>query len=502
LEQEGIPTAQIHHFRYPERSHDGARQRPRICPHALELFSSSSSSSSSPSSTVLVDLYAQLEEQIEMARDFHQRGGNLKSIQLYLDSYIQKTLDRLGMEFIPNEEKDHNSSLGRMPEKEVESDPTETKKRRLTRTIHNNGIDTSVSHQPNATTKEDEGLPRGRRLAKTTTATTTSTTPKQKAVEYLQHFYKTHTVTQGGYNQPLPGYFEGKNWKFLGDQQVLGGRSPGRRVVNVVEPFKEERFRVAMGPMLTMTGPQNCTLMQLDEKYLCQGWDQPSSRMNTTTTYKNRVGARDPLRDRGVQECHIFSIGSNDEWGFEKEVIKHSPHCETHTFDCTMEPLKKPRRKNIHFYKLCLLGDDDDPKKLKQPASSPTTTTSSLPKLPSPPSLFGSYFELWNATGIPHAPRILKLDIEGFEYDVLVSILRTTPSHTWPEQIIMEVHWASRMVDLSWMLRARQAAEMSLFFAVMFNVGGYMPVFREFFPVGCPSCMEVLMVRVICNMDE
>jgi hypothetical protein len=39
-------------------------------------------------------------------------------------------------------------------------------------------------------------------------------------------------------------------------------------VVNVVEPFKEERFRVAMGPLLNFTSNSphdDCTLMQLNK---------------------------------------------------------------------------------------------------------------------------------------------------------------------------------------------------------------------------------------------
>jgi hypothetical protein len=94
-----------------------------------------------------------LEEQIELARDFHQQGGNLKSIQLC--SFIQKALDRLGVEFIPKEEEDPNSSLPTIPEK-FESDPTGTTKRRLTRTIHNDAHGT-LGIQPTKCNRHQEG---------------------------------------------------------------------------------------------------------------------------------------------------------------------------------------------------------------------------------------------------------------------------------------------------------------------------------------------------------
>ena len=114
---------------------------------------------------------------------------------------------------------------------------------------------------------------------------------------------------------------------------------------------------------------------------------------------------------------------------------------------------------------------------------------------------YRSYADLFKMTGVSQAPTIFKMDIEGFEYNVLLELLKSSPPETWPQQISMEVHWATRMIDLQWMLRTRTAAEMSLWFAVLFTVGGYLPVEREFFSVGCPSCMEVLLVRVVCSQQ-
>lgn len=89
------------------------------------------------------------------------------------------------------------------------------------------------------------------------------------------------------------------------------------------------------------------------------------------------------------------------------------------------------------------------------------------------------------------------MDVEGFEYDVILNSILTSNSSTWPEQIVMEVHWGTRMVRLPWMPRTRTAAELALFFGVMFNRGGYI-IQQTRFISGCQPCMEVLLVRAVC----
>ena len=63
---------------------------------------------------------------------------------------------------------------------------------------------------------------------------------------------------------------------------------------------------------------------------------------------------------------------------------------------------------------------------------------------------------------------------------------------------MMEVHWGTRMVDLEWMPRTRTAAELSLFFGVLFNRGGYILQRTKSFK-GCETCLEVLLVRAVCE---
>lgn len=94
------------------------------------------------------------------------------------------------------------------------------------------------------------------------------------------------------------------------------------------------------------------------------------------------------------------------------------------------------------------------------------------------------------------APKLLKMDIEGFEYNVLETVLSGDPTF-WPEQIMMEVHWATRMVKLPWMTRTRTAGEIAMFFGMLFNHGGYIVANSRVFD-GCEPCMEVLLVKVLC----
>ena len=259
-----------------------------------------------------------------------------------------------------------------------------------------------------------------------------------------EHYIKNHPLyaVRGGYGQNLPGHFEGaKENKFL----VEG------RWISVREPVTRERWEVSMGPI----GPECNHLTSFgtrhETKYLC---DMPVD-----------------------QECHILSIGCNDEWGFEIDVQNKMSHCHTHTFDCTLKgpPKRKPNNPKIHFYPYCISAQNEEKDGRK----------------------YLTYEEMWKETGVTQAPKVLKMDIEGFEYDVWTGSILKSPSEMWPEQVIMELHYSTRMVDLPWMLRQLQAGELALFVELLFRKGGYLPA-HQFWPTA-PSLVEVLMIRVLCN---
>jgi hypothetical protein len=157
------------------------------------------------------------------------------------------------------------------------------------------------------------------------------------------------------------------------------------------------------------------------------------------------------------------------------------PHCHTHTFDCTLAdkmPKKKPNSANVHFYPYCI--------------SSRSYTDN-----------FGreylTYAEIWEKTGATTAPALAKIDIEGFEFEIFPQMMKDAAAGrtVLPEQIMVELHFMTRMWAISWNLRSITAAEIMLLIGTMFRQGGYIPAYN-FFIKGCIPCLEVLFVRVQC----
>ena len=274
--------------------------------------------------------------------------------------------------------------------------------------------------------------------------------PAKNAMTYLEGYYKHNKVARGGYGQPLPGTLKSTH----GDGLVRGALFESRWI-NVIEPPRLERYDAGLGPV----GPECSKKVTFG-----QG----------TYEEKNLCTSAKPTEQSANEECNVFSIGSNDQWGFEIELRQKLPGCKTHTFDCTLKdntPRRKPASDDVNFYPFCIGSNDAQP-----------------PYLP--------YERIWNATGTTVPPKLLKMDVEGFEFDVLDSVLSSDPA-IWPEQIMMEVHWATRMVDVPWMPRTRTAAEIALFFGGLFNHGGYIVARAHSFP-GCQPCNEVLLVRALC----
>ena len=239
-----------------------------------------------------------------------------------------------------------------------------------------------------------------------------------------------------------------------------------KRWINVLEPSTSERFTAGIGPVgPACSEPITFSKGRYEEKQICFHPGRKEQR-------------NDADRGEGMgEECNIVSIGSNDQWGFEEEVMSNPllSDCVTHTFDCTLRgaPKKKPQNDEVKFYPYCIGSEGQQP-----------------PYLP-----FDKMLEL---AEIKQAPKYLKMDIEGFEYDVIMNSILSSDSSIWPEQIMMEVHWATRMVDLEWMPRTRTAAELALFFGVLFNRGGYILQKTKSFE-GCQTCLEVLLVRAVCE---
>jgi len=360
------------------------------------------------SSEVLDSAYTQLEQ-------FHNGGGNLKTIETYLNEQMDPTLSLLGVTFTPDGSKD----------------PIPT---------------------GNSTTKGIKDLFRQQ--------------DKNKRGGYDQR------VMPGNFNSPDP------NMKALRGKKI--GNWYKYYMFDVMEPDDLSRWDKGLGPILGICSHLDKILpmnrkRSYEEKMMCS-YPGANRDDNEQEDKKN-----DPDHANGYgPNCNMISIGSNREWGFEESVAAQTS-CRTHTFDCTTAANpKKPDVDSIHYYPYCLANEN---KKIEDRD-------------------FITYFGMVEKIGLTKAPDLLKMDVEGFEFDILTQMLdhteKTNSKHLLPAQISLELHYATRMYDLPWHLRFRQTAEIAMFAGMMYNRGGYMLVETKL-DEGCKPCAEVLFVRAFCD---
>ncbi|KAJ9527308.1 hypothetical protein QJQ45_025554 [Haematococcus lacustris] len=131
----------------------------------------------------------------------------------------------------------------------------------------------------------------------------------------------------------------------------------------------------------------------------------------------------DPMRTASHSSpCLVYSIGSNNYFGFENELLKQLPHCEVHTFDHTSNPPQANDNQAIKFHKLGLSGKDAPPM-----ASLPTILAS-----------------------LNHAGKeitLFKIDIEGAEFELFTELFKSSPQVVRQlRQILIEVHFPNNPI--------------------------------------------------------
>ena len=172
--------------------------------------------------------------------------------------------------------------------------------------------------------------------------------------------------------------------------------------------------------------------------------------------------------------CLVISIGSNGEWEFEEDVVRKT-RCTVHTFDCTVPASTVPPtslRGRVHFHRQCI-----------------GATNRIVPRV----GEFIAWPVLLARIGASKPPSYLKMDIEGFEFDVLGAMLETS---LLPEQIGMELHYKTRFRELPWFGRYKSAGEIGLFMDMLYRRGGYHLTDRNDNPF-CKHCTEVVLTRVV-----
>ena len=283
------------------------------------------------------------------------------------------------------------------------------------------------------------------------------------------------TYNRGGYDQhALPGKYWPFDNPYFHPRGAKGGGGGGNRF-DVMEPtHQEKRWRAALGPVVPDVCKQVNTIEaeinKYEEKFMCSFEDLKREKALALVA-ANAISKMEP--------CGMISIGSNGQWGFENEVSK-STECTIHTFDCTINDPNKPENEAIHFYPYCI---SDVNKKVDG-------------------RQYMTYSKMLEATGMKSPPSLLKMDVEGFEYDVLQQMIieaeESGSKNLLPTQISVELHYTTRMYDLDWMTRYRQAGELTLFLGFMFRKGGYTIVHTKFNPPW-DDPMEVLFVRAFCD---
>ena len=186
--------------------------------------------------------------------------------------------------------------------------------------------------------------------------------------------------------------------------------------------------------------------------------------------------------------CVVYSIGSNNQWQFELDVLAKTP-CEVHTFDCTgpKERFKKPDNDRSHFHHVCLGTKNVD--------------------APAPEDRGAVHGEFWTLSKMQQTLKhtqidLFKADIEGYEFPMFEAwpILTEISAATavLPMQVLVEIHYQTQMPELSWHKRVDWKFSNDMVnLQERFLKMGYVVVVRDDNAM-CRHCTELTLVRIRC----
>ena len=173
------------------------------------------------------------------------------------------------------------------------------------------------------------------------------------------------------------------------------------------------------------------------------------------------------LRIGKRETCSIVSLGSANSYKFEERIHQEYPWCRIHTVDCTVEPQVPPQLQGVlTFHQVCLDKRDA--------VRHWPTPFARIPNR-NDTKVFLSWNSLVSRLGLSAAPPILlKMDVEGYEWDLMPSIIG---SNAPPLEIAFEIH-AKGHGMLPWRWRLRSPFEIGAFMDYLFTRGGYVLVDR------------------------
>lgn len=188
-----------------------------------------------------------------------------------------------------------------------------------------------------------------------------------------------------------------------------------------------------------------------------------------------------------LDNCAIYSIGSQDSWEFELDLLKRT-NCQIHTFDCTgrRERFHVPEHENLHFHHICLgaqklpgLGDDHPSCNIRTAMCGPMWTLRDMQQ-----HLGHDKIDL------------LKLDIEGWEWPIF-DIPSTDAS--MPMEVLIEVHYGGPWRGTKGVIHSNGTSSAKDLVRLQSHLLGlgYVVIHRDD-NRSCKHCTELTLMRVAC----
>lgn len=178
--------------------------------------------------------------------------------------------------------------------------------------------------------------------------------------------------------------------------------------------------------------------------------------------------------------CIVYGLGIAGDSSFEEAL---TTYCEVHAFDCTISSdAPSVFGKPFKFHQICL--------------GSKTNINEStyFRREAGEVVVFQSLEETMNQLGHKKVD-VLKFDIEGSEWNLFNTILKTPPSHL-PEQIFFELHTegANRHYVPASTVHGQKRPEVNNLFLSLLDIGYW--VFSKIINAGDSACAEFSLVKL------
>lgn len=195
---------------------------------------------------------------------------------------------------------------------------------------------------------------------------------------------------------------------------------------------------------------------------------------------KNIVGLS--ALTRGGRQCVVYGMGIADDSSFEQQM--QAQGCETHAFDCTVDP-KSPSvaGKKFNFHQWCIGEHGNASFEGNRYLQANETSLK-----------FKSLSETMEQLGHTHID-LLKFDIEGFEWPLFQSQLLAQSGQNLPEQMSFELH--TQKANPAYVpqenVHDKGYVQVNRLFKSLYDIG-YRVTSKEL-NSGDPACAEFVLIK-------